>query len=68
MTDTIPVSFNCKNCGAKLSWRDDATDSTKIACEQCGIHFGTYADLRHTAVEAVKSKAESMMKDVFKRR
>lgn len=67
MADTVPVSFHCKQCGTKLTWSDDAVDSTSIDCKSCGLHFGTYADLRHTAIEAVKDRVESMFKDVFKR-
>jgi DNA-directed RNA polymerase subunit RPC12/RpoP len=64
----VPVSFSCKECGTKLSWEDDSVDSTVIACKQCGKVFGTYADLRHTAVEGVKSRVESMIKDALKLR
>ena len=63
-TTKIPVSFRCKSCGAKLTWPDDAIDSTELSC-QCGQYFGTYADLRDTALEGVKSKVESMFKDMF---
>ena len=64
----VPVSFRCKGCGTKLEWSDDVIDSTEIACKQCGKIFGTYADLRDTALDAVKTRAEAMMKDTFKRR
>lgn len=64
----IPVSFYCKVCGAKLEWEDDSVDSTEIACKKCGNVFGTYADLRETALEAVRAKAESAIKDALKRR
>ena len=67
MTDEIPVSFRCKACDTKLTWSDDALDSTEIACKQCGKVFGTYADLRHTAVEAVRDKAIATFKKAFKR-
>jgi hypothetical protein len=67
-TDKASVSFNCKQCGTKLTWSDDAVDSTSIDCKNCGFHFGTYADLRHTAMEALKSRVGSMMEDAFKRR
>jgi len=66
-TTKIPVSFRCKACGTKLTWPDDAIDSTELSC-QCGKYFGTYADLRHTALEGVKSRIESIMQDAFKRR
>ncbi len=68
MTTTIPVSFNCKTCGERLTWPDDTVDTTEIFCKKCGKRFGTYADLRNTALDAVRSKAESIMKDAFKRR
>jgi len=68
MNKKVQVSFNCKKCGEKLSWSDDAIDSTKISCQKCGEHFGTYADLRHTAVEATKSKVASILKDKIKGR
>jgi hypothetical protein len=68
MTDKIPVSFTCKVCGTKLTWSDDAVDRTEITCQKCGKVFGTYADLKHTALEAVRAKAEAVMKDAFKRR
>lgn len=68
MTDKIPVSFRCKSCGIKLEWSDDAVDSTEINCKNCGTRFGTYAELRDAAVEAVREKAVGIMKDAFKRR
>jgi transcription elongation factor Elf1 len=68
MTEKIPVSFRCKSCGTKLTWSDDAVDSTEITCKNCGTRFGTYADLRHTAVETVKEKVTALFKDAFKRR
>ena len=68
MTETIPVSFTCKKCGAKLTWSDDATDQTRISCVNCGQYFGTYGDLRHTAVEGLKAKIERSFKDLFKGR
>jgi DNA-directed RNA polymerase subunit RPC12/RpoP len=67
-TEKIPVSFTCKKCGEKLSWSDDSTDSTEIKCQKCGERFGTYADLRNAALEAVRDKAVSIMKDAFKQR
>jgi DNA-directed RNA polymerase subunit RPC12/RpoP len=68
MNDKIEVSFSCKKCGTKLSWSDDAVDSTEILCKNCGERFGTYADLRATAVENVRAKAVSAIKDALKRR
>jgi len=65
MTDSIPVSFACKKCRTKLTWPDDAVDTTKISCTNCGEYFGTYEDLRHTAMEAVKARTEQIMKDVL---
>lgn len=67
MTTEVPVSFNCKGCGEKLTWSDDAVDSTNLSCKKCGKYFGTYADLRHTATEAVREKAVSAIRDVLKR-
>ena len=67
-TTKIPVSFRCKVCGTKLTWPDDAIDTTELACTNCGEYFGTYADLRHTAVEGVKARVESILKDALKRR
>jgi DNA-directed RNA polymerase subunit RPC12/RpoP len=68
MSGKAQISFKCKKCGEKLSWSDNVTDSTLIVCKKCGKRFGTYADLRHTAVEATKSKLESIMKGAIKRR
>jgi DNA-directed RNA polymerase subunit RPC12/RpoP len=67
-SDSVSVSFNCKGCGAKLSWPDDAIDSTEISCSNCGKYFGTYRDLRDAAMDATKAKVESMIKDVLKGR
>lgn len=67
MTEEIPVSFNCKKCGTKLGWPDDAIDSTEIKCQNCGMVFGTYRDLRDTALEAVRERAVGIIKDAFKR-
>ena len=66
MTESIPVSFRCDACDAKIEWPDDATDSTPIVCKKCGKHHGTYTDLRHTAMEAVRAKAEAMIKKALK--
>ncbi len=67
-TIPVPVSFHCKKCGTKLTWTDDAIDETEIFCKGCGERFGTYADLRHTALHAVKEKAEAAIKDALKNR
>lgn len=67
-SDKITVSFNCKRCGAKLSWPDDAIDSTEISCSNCGKHFGTYLDLRNAAMDATKAEIESTMKNILNRR
>ncbi len=64
----VPVSFRCDACNAKIRWTDDAVDSTEIICKNCGKCHGTYADLRHTAMEAVRGRVESIMKDALKRR
>lgn len=64
----IPVSFRCKKCGTKLTWSDDAVDATELSCENCGTYFGTYADLRYTAMEAVKAKIPSIVKEALKLR
>lgn len=66
-TTNIPVSFNCKRCGTKLTWSDDAVDETELSCKNCGHYFGTYADLKHTAVEGVKARVKSILKDALKR-
>jgi hypothetical protein len=63
----VPVSFRCKRCGTKLTWTDDAVDITELFCSNCREHFGTYADLRQTAIEGVKSRIESVIKGSFKR-
>jgi DNA-directed RNA polymerase subunit RPC12/RpoP len=68
MNDKVTVSFTCERCGEKLSWSGDAIDSTEISCKKCGKHFGTYADLRRTALKTTKAKFDSILKDVFKRR
>ena len=65
MTETIPVSFRCDACGTKIEWTDDAIDSTPITCKKCGKYHGTYADLRHTATEAVRARAEAIIKKTF---
>lgn len=58
----VPVSFYCKDCGTKLSWDDNSIDSDVIACKKCGKVFGTYADLKETAIEGLKSRIESIFK------
>jgi DNA-directed RNA polymerase subunit RPC12/RpoP len=66
MTDTVSVSFRCTNCGTKAEWPDDAVDSTKITCKNCGADHGTYGDLRHKAIEATKAHVAGLVKDAFK--
>jgi len=68
MTDEISISFRCEACNAKIEWPDDAVDSTEITCKDCGKYHGTYEDLRHTAMDAAKTKVRSLIEDVFKRR
>ncbi|TAM86664.1 MAG: hypothetical protein EPN41_09450 [Candidimonas sp.] len=67
-SDKVTVSFSCKGCGTRLSWLDDAIDSTKISCSNCGKYFGTYLDLRNAAMDATKAEIESRMEDILKRR
>jgi DNA-directed RNA polymerase subunit RPC12/RpoP len=62
------VSFSCKRCGTKLTWPDDAQDATIIGCTHCGFHFGTYADLRHTAMEDLRKRIGGAFKESVKRR
>ena len=62
MPDEILISFACKKCGTKLDWFDDATDDTVLVCKNCGEHFGTYADLRHTALEAARARVDKILK------
>ena len=64
--DTVQVSFTCKCCGTKLEWPDDAVDSTKIACKNCGEDFGTYGDLRNRAVEATKAHVHGLFEAAMK--
>jgi DNA-directed RNA polymerase subunit RPC12/RpoP len=67
-SDNASVSFNCKKCGTKLSWADDAVDATSIDCTNCGFHFGTYADLRRASLEALRDKIVPAFKEGIKRR
>ena len=64
--DTVTVTFRCNLCGTKIEWPDDAIDSTKIACKNCGTDHGTYRDLRDAAMKATKDKVERMLKDALK--
>jgi DNA-directed RNA polymerase subunit RPC12/RpoP len=43
-SDKASVSFNCEQCGTKLTWPDDTDDSSEITCANCGKHFGTYGN------------------------
>lgn len=65
--DQISVSFECKRCGTKLSWRDDIGDFEMVACSKCGASVGTYGELKKTAVDGAKKKIEGMLKGAFKR-
>lgn len=67
MADKISISFARKRCGTKLAWRDDASDFTEIKCKKCGTRFGTYRDLRDTALKAARDKAHSIIKDALKK-
>jgi DNA-directed RNA polymerase subunit RPC12/RpoP len=63
--DHASVSFTCPKCDTKLTWPDDATDDTAIACAKCGEPFGTYADLRHKAMEATSREVRAIIKRTF---
>lgn len=63
----ISVSFECKRCGTKLSWRDDTGDAEVVSCSKCGASVGTYGELKKTAVDEAKKKIDGMLKDAFKR-
>lgn len=60
------VSFTC-TCGARLSWPDDAIDSTEIVCTNCGKRIGTYADLRDAAKRAAGREVASALKDEIRK-
>ena len=66
MSDSVQVSFKCPRCRTTLEWPDDAVDSTKIACTNCGEDCGTYGDLSNRAVEATKAHIQRLMKDALK--
>ena len=68
MTDTISISFNCKVCGAKLVWDDDIADNAPLNCKSCGEYFGTYMDLKETAMKAARDRVEEIIRDAFRRR
>lgn len=67
-SDKISVTVKCGRCGTVLEWPDDAIDSTKISCSNCGDDAGTYGDLKREATAAISAKIEGMFKDAFKRR
>ncbi len=67
MSDTtIQVRANCPTCHSRITWTDDVTDETMLVCKECGQEVGTYADFKMKAVEAVRDRAEAIMKDALK--
>lgn len=66
--DNIEVHANCSSCHTRISWTDEVTDETMLVCNNCGREVGTYGDFRERAIEAVRQKALSVIKDAFKRR
>jgi DNA-directed RNA polymerase subunit RPC12/RpoP len=66
MSEKASISFRCKRCGTKIGWPEDAVDSTKITCKNCGAEIGTYGNLRHASIEAVR--VTDIFKNAFKRR
>lgn len=67
MADSIQVQFRCPDCNTRISWPDDAVESTKIVCQKCGTEFGTYGDLCNRARDAVIDRVKSIFTDALKR-
>jgi predicted RNA-binding Zn-ribbon protein involved in translation (DUF1610 family) len=68
--DDIPIGevrFKCPNCGsAILSLPDNATDSSLIACNECGETLGTVAEARNEAVRAGKAAMPDIAREIRK--
>lgn len=65
--DKLSITFKCGKCGTRVTWPDDAIDTTKLTCANCGDDLGTYGDLRDQGMGAAKAKITSIMKETFKR-
>lgn len=66
-TDTAEVKFTCKECGGSvLKLPDNHTDGSIATCQQCGVPFGRWGDIKTKAVGMAKDQMIDMMKDAFK--
>lgn len=68
MADTLPVRFKCPICRTRVTWPDNAVESTKIACKNCGADLGTYRDLCDQATEGAAATIKSIIEKAFKSR
>jgi transcription elongation factor Elf1 len=63
---TIPVTFECKNCGGNtLVLPDEATDESVVTCKSCGIEVANWGDIKNASVETVKAQIIEDLKDAF---
>lgn len=65
--ETITVNLKCLKCGG-IPMTDDnsVTDDSIVKCTSCGEVFGTFADVKAKAVEAVRDDIVTKFKDAFK--
>lgn len=62
MAEKVTVSAHCPKCGATVDISDTVPDDTIIKCKSCGETFGTLADVKAKAVQAV---SDTLVKPVF---
>jgi endogenous inhibitor of DNA gyrase (YacG/DUF329 family) len=62
MTDTITATFQCPTCQGEITWPDDATDETPIACKTCDVTYGTYAEMKELFAEKAKAAVMDKLK------
>ncbi|WP_425120309.1 ECs_2282 family putative zinc-binding protein [Burkholderia gladioli] len=65
---SISISFQCKTCGTKLTWPDDAQDATDVLCSKCGASAGNYGSLKRQAMDAAKDMVRDAMRKISRRR
>jgi DNA-directed RNA polymerase subunit RPC12/RpoP len=61
--DTVQVWANCPTCHSRIIWADDVTDETMLVCKECGQEVGTYGDFKMKAMDAVRERVETIIKD-----
>ncbi len=66
MSDEVTVNIECGHCGHRVQWASDTPTDKILICGNCGKPIGTLGQAHAKAIDELKERVRSSLKDALK--